>query len=130
MEGKGELAAAAAAVAVAAAADAPRTLENLKLMDVRCGDAVGMSARTAVPYDSMPQVELDGGHNAFELRCAVSSDCRPSDTLFAENVQMWNLAMLLDNLGFDTALTRRALMRADGNDNKAANLLLDAAVDK
>ncbi len=53
--------------------DTPRTLENLKLMDIRCGDVAGMSARNAVPYETMPQVKLDGGHDAVGLRCTVSS---------------------------------------------------------
>jgi hypothetical protein len=67
---------------------------------------------------------------AMDDRCRGDSSWVAPDTLSTDAVQMWNHDMPLDNLGFDPALTRRALMRAKGDDNRAANLLLDAAVNE
>ena len=67
---------------------------------------------------------------AMDDRCRRDSSWVAPDTLCTDAVHMWNHDMPLNNLGFDPALTRQALMRANGDDNRAANLLLDAAVDE
>ena len=66
---------------------------------------------------------------ARDDRCREDSSWVAPDTLSTDAVQTWNNDMPLDNLGFDLALTRQALISAEGDDNRAANWLLDAAMD-